>query len=172
MTDSCFVAGINCRSACVYDKDSNIIDSLDHTETFVAYDHNDSVFFYVRRIRPMETVSDSVHTRTYKIITGYMKQSELLPKTDEEILNLPEYMAVNRCRKGRINDADGYTDIRKERSANAGISGRILDGETFLYWVLPSGDWHLVQTRTGIRGYVSKDKVVENRPKFRNYKVQ
>ncbi|MDR2914081.1 MAG: hypothetical protein LBV74_04510 [Tannerella sp.] len=174
MKDSCFVAGINCRNAYVYDNplESNIIDSLDHMETFVAYDRNDSAFFYIKRIRPIEMMSDSGYVRSYKTIYGYVKQSDLLSKTDEEILNLPEYMTINRCRKGLIDDVDGYTNIRKERSVNAEISGRILDGENFLYWVLPSGNWHLVQTETGIRGFVYKDRVKEYRPRFRNYVIK
>lgn len=173
--DSCFVAGINSPVCHIYEKpqeDSKVIDSLDNTESFVAYPHDDSIFFYIQRIRPVEIMTDSGYIRSYQTIYGYVKQSELIAKTDEELLNLPEYIAVSSCKKGLINDADGFTNIRKERSVNSDIIGRILDKEDFWYWTLPSGNWHIVQTATGIRGFVYKDRVKESRPKFRNYKVR
>lgn len=174
-SDSCFIAGINGPTVCIYDKpeeNSAIIDSLDNTESFVAYDQNDNTFFYIKRIRPIEILTDSGYVRSYKTIYGYVKQSELVRKTDTELLNIPEYIAVNRCKKGLIDDIDGFTNIRKERSVNSEIIGRILDKEDFWYWTLPSGNWHIVQTGTGIRGFVYKDRVKENKPQFRNYRVK
>lgn len=173
--DTCFVAGINCETAYIYEmpqEDGNIIDSLDYMESFVAYDRNDSLFFYIKRIRPIEIVTDFGYMRSYKTIYGYIKQSDLISKTDEELLNLPEYVAINRCKKGLIIDVDGFTNIRKERNVNSEIIGRILEKEDFWYWTLPSGNWYIVQTATGIRGFVYKDRVKENKPQFQNYRVK
>ncbi len=174
-SDSCFVAGINSRACYIYEKPqekSKVIDSLDSTESFIVYDHNDSIFFYIKRIRSVEIVTDSGFIRSYKTIYGYVKQAETVIKSDNELLHLPEYIAVNRCKKGLIKDADGFTNIRKERSVNSDIIGRILDKEDFWYWTLPSGNWHIVQTGTGIRGFVYKERIKENKPQFRNYVVK
>ena len=133
-SDSGFATGINCPIAYVYEKpqeNSPIVDSLNYTESFVAYDHNDSSFFYIKRIRPIEIVTDSGAVRSYKTIYGYVKQSELVMKTDEELLFLPEYIAINRCRKGFIDDVDGFTNVRKERCVDSEIIGRILEKEEF-----------------------------------------
>ena len=174
-SDSSFVAGINGSVCRIYEKpqeDSRIIDSLDCTESFVAYNHNDSSFFYIKRVRPVEVATDSGAVRSYKTIYGYVKQSELVLKTDEELLYLPEYIAINRCKKGFIDDVDGFTNIRKGRSVDSDIIGRILEKEEFWYWILPSGNWHIVQTATGMRGFVYKDRVKEYKPKFRNYVIK
>lgn len=159
----------------VFDKPiagSIITDSLNYTESFIAYDNNDSCYYFIKRVRPVEIMTDSGYVRSYVFVEGYVKRTELVQKTDEELLNVPEYLAINRCIKGLINDIDGYTNIRKERSANSEISGRILRKEEFWYWVLPEGNWDIVQTRTGIRGFVYKDRITENKPQFRNYIIK
>lgn len=174
-TDSCFVAGINCATTYVYNnptEKSYKIDSLSNNESFIAYNRNDSIFFYIKRNRPIEIMTDSGYIRSYKIVDGYVRRSEIVCKNDEELLILPEYMAINKYKKGLINDIDGYTNIRKRRSVNSEILGRILDGENFIYWILPSGNWYIVQTETGIRGFVYKNRIKENLPKFRNYIIK
>jgi len=59
-----------------------------------------------------------------------------------------------------INDPDGYTNLRKDKSASSEILQKITTGEEII--VLDnSGDWWLVESKDGKKGYVYKTKIKE-----------
>lgn len=59
---------------------------------------------------------------------------------------------------GIINDADGYTNIRKEANAKAQIIGKILKNDYFFYEDYNSS-WCKVLTQDNIRGFVHKSRI-------------
>lgn len=61
--------------------------------------------------------------------------------------------------KYQIKDSDGYTNLRKEKSAKSEILQKIISGET-IQVLYDKGDWWLVETKEGKRGYVFKTKIV------------
>jgi hypothetical protein len=63
-------------------------------------------------------------------------------------------------RKGIIQDPDGYVNIREKRSIGSKILGTIKDGEIFYFWEL-TGNWYVVQTAQGLRGFVHKTRIKE-----------
>lgn len=58
----------------------------------------------------------------------------------------------------KINDPDGYTNLRMENNKISSILEKIKTGE-IVEVIEQSGDWYLVKTRTGNQGYVHKSKI-------------
>ncbi|CAM3749538.1 SH3 domain-containing protein [Flavobacterium gelidilacus] len=61
--------------------------------------------------------------------------------------------------KYKIKDPDGYTNLRKEENSKSEILQKIISGET-IQVLYDKGNWWLVQTKEGKRGYVYKTKIV------------
>jgi uncharacterized protein YgiM (DUF1202 family) len=63
-----------------------------------------------------------------------------------------------------INDPDGYTNVRREKSAASDIVTKVKEGEKF-YTYKQSGDWWQIKTRDGKVGYmhVSRIKIVNDK---------
>ena len=59
----------------------------------------------------------------------------------------------------KINDPDGYTNLRKEKSTTSSILEKIKTG-AIVEVKEQSGDWYLVKTKSGNQGYVFKTKIV------------
>lgn len=57
-----------------------------------------------------------------------------------------------------INDADGYTNLRKEKSSTSEVLQKITAGEE-VQVLDKNGDWWQVQTNEGKKGYVFKTKI-------------
>lgn len=58
----------------------------------------------------------------------------------------------------RIQDSDGYTNLRKEKNSSSIIIEKIKSGEE-IELLNGSGDWWLVVTKSGNKGYVYKSKI-------------
>ncbi|SMP11136.1 SH3 domain-containing protein [Flavobacterium hercynium] len=58
----------------------------------------------------------------------------------------------------KINDPDGYTNLRKYQNTSSEILQRIVSGSE-IEVLDNSGDWWLVETREGKRGYVHKTRI-------------
>jgi|GEM_PF-5114261 len=73
------------------------------------------------------------------------------------------YQDINKSKTGVINDPDGYTNIRQYgRSTNSQILGKLVNGEKFNFWQTPTPtDWWIVQTKSGLRGFVHKSRIRE-----------
>lgn len=59
---------------------------------------------------------------------------------------------------GKIIDPDGYTNLRKEKNSTSAIIEKVKSGEK-IEVLDDSGNWWLVQTKTGNKGYVFKTKI-------------
>lgn len=57
-----------------------------------------------------------------------------------------------------IQDPDGYTNLRKDKNTSSEIIQKIESGEK-IEILDKNGDWYLVQTKEGKKGYVHKSKV-------------
>lgn len=57
-----------------------------------------------------------------------------------------------------IHDPDGFTNLRKDRSTNSKILQKIKSGE-HIEVLDNTGDWFLVQTKEGQKGYVHKSRI-------------
>ena len=60
-----------------------------------------------------------------------------------------------------INDPDGFTNLRKEKSSSSEILQKIKTGEK-IEVLDNSGDWFLVQTQDDKKGYVHKSRIKSN----------
>jgi len=60
--------------------------------------------------------------------------------------------------KYKINDLDGYTNLRKDKNTSSEILQKINNGSE-VEVLDNSGDWWLVQTKEGKKGYVYKTKI-------------
>ncbi len=58
----------------------------------------------------------------------------------------------------KINDPDGYTNLRKEKNTTSSILEKVKTGES-VEVIEQSGDWYLVKTKAGNQGYVYKTKI-------------
>ncbi|MDR1198779.1 MAG: SH3 domain-containing protein [Prevotellaceae bacterium] len=87
---------------------------------------------------------------TLRIVPDLAGDAELLKQVNPRISS----------RRGIIEDPDGYVNIRESRSVGSKILGTIRDGELFTYWEL-SGNWYIVQTAQGLRGFVHKTRIRE-----------
>ena len=59
----------------------------------------------------------------------------------------------------KINDPDGYTNLRKEKNTTSTVLEKIETGQ-IVELIEKSGDWYLVKTKAGNEGYVFKTKIV------------
>ena len=64
---------------------------------------------------------------------------------------------------GHIKDPEGYVNIRKERSAESEILGKIEEKELFFYWESYGTDWWYVKTKGAVKGFVHKSRIREER---------
>ncbi|MDR1348399.1 MAG: SH3 domain-containing protein [Prevotellaceae bacterium] len=94
------------------------------------------------------------HANTLRLVLSPEGDAELLKRVNTQISS----------RKGIIQDPDGYVNIREKRSVGSKILGTIKDGEIFYFWEL-TGNWYVVQTAQGLRGFVHKTRIREYRDK-------
>ncbi|TDO94964.1 SH3 domain-containing protein [Flavobacterium sp. 245] len=111
---------------------------------------------------------DTETNMAYRALNNlYEDDSNLLNKLQD--FNFPmiqKYTKIYRAIKseeqsisfGIINDQDGYTNLRKERSSDSEVIQKINTGDS-VEILDNSGDWWLVQTKEGKKGYVYKTKI-------------
>lgn len=59
---------------------------------------------------------------------------------------------------GKILDADGYTNLRKDKNSTSDIIEKVKSGEK-IEVLDDSGNWWYIQTKSGNKGYVYKTKI-------------
>ena len=64
-------------------------------------------------------------------------------------------------KKYYINDPDGYTNLRKDKNISSEVLKKIKSGEE-IEVLDNSGDWFLVKTKEGEKGYVHKSRIKSN----------
>ena len=114
---------------------------------------------------------DTETNMAYRALNNlYEDDSNLLNKLQD--FNFPmiqKYTKIYRAIKseeqsisfGIINDQDGYTNLRKERSSDSEVIQKINTGDS-VEILDNSGDWWLVQTKEGKKGYLYKTKIKLN----------
>jgi hypothetical protein len=95
-------------------------------------------------------------------VYGYLKKTEVRAFMDADILSQPQVLdKEDKGKQGIINDPDGYVNIRKEMNAQSEVAGKIVKGEVILYWDVPDSNWCIVQTGSGVCGFVYKNRIRE-----------
>ena len=84
---------------------------------------------------------------------GYESYVVSNSKIDEIINLLHKKFSLNK-----ISDSDGFTNLRKEKNTSSEILQKIATGNK-IEILDNSGDWWLVQTKEGKKGYVYKTKI-------------
>lgn len=64
----------------------------------------------------------------------------------------------NSCLENHIEDPDGYTNLRKEKNTVSDVLQKIKSGE-YIDVLDNTGDWFLVKTKEGKKGYVHKSRI-------------
>ncbi|MEP6803045.1 MAG: SH3 domain-containing protein [Flavobacterium sp.] len=72
----------------------------------------------------------------------------------DEIINLLH----KKFNLNKISDPDGFTNLRKEKNTSSRILQKIITG-TKIEILDNSGDWWLIQTNEGQKGYVHKSRI-------------
>ena len=85
---------------------------------------------------------------------GYLRLKDYVEDVFGEDANSNESIIVYT-----IQDADGYTNLRKEKSTTSVILEKVKTGEK-VEVIEQSGDWYLVKTKAGNQGYIFKTKIV------------
>ena len=63
--------------------------------------------------------------------------------------------------KNHIQDPDGYTNLRKDKTATSEILQKVKSGE-HIDVLDNTGDWFLIKTKEGKQGYVHKSRIKSN----------
>ena len=59
-----------------------------------------------------------------------------------------------------INDKDGFTNVRKEKTVNSEILTTIKNAELFKCQPNLEGNWWKIETKSGISGYVHSSRII------------
>jgi hypothetical protein len=93
-------------------------------------------------------------------------KNSLHGKLDTEEYYDPEFSKIDNiltfitalCSKNYIQDPDGYTNLRKDKTTTSEVLQKINSGEN-VNVLDNSGDWFLIKTKEGKTGYVHKSRV-------------
>ncbi len=100
-----------------------------------------------------ETKKDSEEKTRENRQDGYESYLQSKSKINEISTLLNKYFAENK-----IQDPDGYTNLRKDKDKSSEIIEKIKSG-SHIQVLDNSGDWFLVKTKEGKQGYVHKSRV-------------
>lgn len=107
----------------------------------------------------------------YQLINNcYQKDEKLLERLKKEKFygyvmlekgsnSYLDQSAENDTDYGTIQDKDGYTNLRKDKSTSSQIIEKISTGEKVEILESRDASWYYVKTKTGKEGYVSKSRV-------------
>jgi len=91
-------------------------------------------------------------------------------KTDTQTQNKTEYSNQNpnlkfeqieRSKIGKINDPDGYSNLRKEQNSKSEIITKISENEYFFYHSKTNSNWYNIKDLKGNIGFIHKSRVSE-----------
>ena len=146
--------------------DSYDIDTIKQEEIFKAYEMGYDDYYFIEVIKPVE--SPVAGPDGYAIILdrtetvyGYIRKSEVKEIPESEIENQKIMSQLGERKLGRIDDPDGYVNIRKESNAESEVVGKIVEKELFFYWEIADSNWWYVETKDAIKGFVYKSRIKE-----------
>lgn len=85
-------------------------------------------------------------------------EEKLVPIPDEADRDKKCTTKINISKKYFIQDPDGYTNLRKDKSSTSDIIEKVKSGEK-IEVLDDSGNWWYIQTKSGKKGYVYKTKI-------------
>lgn len=93
-------------------------------------------------------------------------KNSLNGKLDTEEYYDPQYSKIDeilsfineKYKNNHIQDPDGYTNLRKDKTATSEILQKINSGE-HIKVLGNTGDWYLIKTKEGKQGYVHRSRV-------------
>ena len=85
-------------------------------------------------------------------------EEKLVPIPDEADRDKKCTTKINISKKYFIQDPDGYTNLRKDKSSTSDIVEKVKSGEK-IEVLDDSGNWWYIQTKSGNKGYVYKTKI-------------
>ncbi|GEN78116.1 SH3 domain-containing protein [Chryseobacterium hagamense] len=93
--------------------------------------------------------------------SGWSEKLKPIPDENERSKKCRMENAGNSIKQYVIQDPDGYTNLRKDKSTSSPISQKINSGEN-IEVINNTGDWFLIKTKKGLTGYVHKSRVQVN----------
>ncbi|MEO9513596.1 MAG: SH3 domain-containing protein [Flavobacteriaceae bacterium] len=69
------------------------------------------------------------------------------------------FTGYSQSKIGVINDKDGFTNIRADKSTKSKIIGKIHDNEYFTFFENDDTNWWIIETENGQIGYLHKSRV-------------
>jgi len=142
----------------LWDVGVNKIKQLVKSETGNSFDSNKIIF----QLKKLSHDGDIIYFSTISHSDGKEENYEIQidgisPVRREKVTPTPPLFNLTAI----IDDPDGYTNVRREKSATSEIVTKVYQNEEFFTYA-QSGDWWQIKTRAGIIGYmhVSRIKIV------------
>ena len=73
-------------------------------------------------------------------------------------INMISNLLLAKFKANKIQDSDGYTNLRKDKLATSEVLQKVKSGEN-IEVIDNSGDWFLVKTKEGKEGYIHKSRI-------------
>lgn len=112
---------------------------------------------YIISLKDMDKVKETKEAIKNKIEEDKGEPFESYLKKESKIKEI-ETLVNQSFTLSKIQDADGYTNLRKEKNSNSEILQKINSGQK-VEVLDNTGNWWLVQSKEGKKGYVHKSKV-------------
>lgn len=90
--------------------------------------------------------------------SGWSDRLNSIPEENERSKKCRVEKVSENGKQYLIQDPDGYTNLRKEKNTSSQVLQKINSGEN-VEVLDNSGDWYLVKTRQGTKGYVHKSRI-------------
>ncbi|MCL1932559.1 MAG: SH3 domain-containing protein [Candidatus Azobacteroides sp.] len=144
--------------------DNYAIDTIRSREIIQVCETGHDSYYFAEIERPVESPvagADGYATLQGRseTIYGYVKKFEVKQYTDANLLAEFQTADTTKSKLGKINDPDGYVNIRKGMNAQSEILGKIQKTDVFNFWEIPGSNWCVVKTQNGILGFVYKDRI-------------
>jgi len=93
--------------------------------------------------------------------SGWSEMLQPIPDENERNRKCRTESVKNSVKQYIIQDPDGYTNLRKDKNTSSEILQKINSGESVTV-INNTGDWFLIKTKEGMKGYVHKSRVQSN----------
>ena len=143
-----------------YPFQQNVIDQLTNT-AIVQEDYEAVKALSKYYIFSKKEIMQSKKKKKYKdSLHGKLDIDEYYDPQYSQIDNILVYI-TNSYSKNHIQDPDGFTNLRKEKSTTSEVLQKIKSGEQ-IEVLDNTGDWFLIKTKEGKQGYVHRSRIKNN----------
>lgn len=112
---------------------------------------------YIASFNELNTVTQTKAARSLKLEENKKEGIEYYDASYSKIDKIAPLL-TNAHHSNTIHDADGYTNLRKERNSSSEVLQKIKTGE-HIEVLDNTGDWFSVKTKDGKKGYVHKSRI-------------